>query len=98
MKQFGDLENRFKKLQTDYLKNSADAQAVESELKGVTEDVEQTQKKTSDLITNYQNTVADLDKKATNSSEAFENSQILLQKASQLYANATEKVKELKGK
>lgn len=96
--QFKNLDNNFKALQTEFLKNSADAMKVEEELKLVAADVDETQKKSTELTLDYRQVAAELDKKAMNSTEAHKNAETLLEKASQLSLNTMNKVKDLNGK
>lgn len=92
------MDDSFKALQTEFLKNNADAIKVEEELNMVIADVDDTQKKSQNLTADYKRIAAELEKKAMNSTGAHENAQALLEKASQLSLNTTTKIKELAGK
>ncbi|XP_065226755.1 laminin subunit beta-1 [Planococcus citri] len=95
VEEFLKLEESFKTLQTEFLKNNADAMTVEDELKAVIADVDDTQKKSQNLTADYKQIAAELEKKAMNSTDAHKNAQLLLNRASQLSLNTTNKIKEL---
>lgn len=91
------IEGKLKSLQTGFLKNVRDADEVKSEAKTLIQEVEETEKKASKLITSYNNVNDTLKNRVKNSQATRSNSQILLERASQLSTNTTLKLKELKG-
>lgn len=92
------IENKLKTLQTGFLKNVRDANEVKSEAKTLIDEVEETEKKASQLLIDYNNANNTLENRVKNSKTTLSNSQDLLEKASQLSANTTLKLKELGGK
>jgi len=94
----GVIEDKLKTLQTGFLKNVRDANEVKSEAKMLTDDVQDTERKSTELLTNYDNVNSTLENRFKNSKSTLNDSQRLLERASQLSANTTLKLKELKGK
>lgn len=92
------IEEKLKTLQTGFLKIVNDANEVKSEAKIVVQEVEETEKKASQLLNMYKQTNETLEKNLKNSKTTSINSQNLLEKASQLSTNTTSKLKELEGK
>lgn len=71
---------------------------MKSEAKTLIEEVQDTEMKASQLLANYNNANNTLENRVKNSKNTLSNSQYLLEKASQLSANTTLKLKELGGK
>jgi len=91
------IEGKLKSLQTGFLKNVRDAEEVKSEAKTLIQEVEETENKASKLISSYNNVNDTLKNRVRNSQATRINSQILLERASQLSTNTTLKLKELEG-
>ncbi|XP_050439565.1 laminin subunit beta-1-like [Adelges cooleyi] len=89
------IEGKLKTLQTGFLKNSLDATNVRSEAKNLTIEVDETEKKADQLLADYKNANNTLENRVKNSKTTRNNSQYLLERASQLSANTTLKLKEL---
>jgi len=87
-----------KTLQTGFLKNVRDANEVKSEASTLIQEVEDTEKKASQLLASYYEASNKLDNRAQIAKTTKNNSQSLLEKASQLSANTTLKLRELGGK
>jgi len=87
-----------KTLQTGFLKNVRDANEVKSEASTLIQEVEDTEKKASQLLASYREASNKLDTRAQIAKTTKYNSQNLLEKASQLSANTTLKLRELGGK
>jgi len=87
-----------KTLQTGFLKNVRDANEVKSEAGTLIQEVEDTEKKASQLLSLYNDASNKLDNRAQIAKTTKNNSQQLLEKASQLSANTTLKLRELGGK
>lgn len=98
LNEIGVIEDKLKTLQTGFLKNVRDANEVKSEAKMLTDDVQDTEKKSMELLTNYDHVNNKLESRFNNSKSTLNDSQRLLERASQLSANTTLKLKELKGK
>lgn len=94
--EIGVIEDKLKTLQTGFLKNVRDANEVKSEAKMLTDDVQDTERKSMELLTNYDNVNSTLESRFKNSKSTLNDSQRLLERASQLSANTTLKLKELK--
>lgn len=92
------IERKLKTLQTGFLKNVRDANEVKSEAKTLIDEVQETEKKASQLLIDYNNANDTLENRVKNSKTTLSNSQYLLEKASQLSANTSLKLKELGGK
>lgn len=92
------IEGKLKSLQTGFLKNVRDADEVKSEAKTLAQEIEETDKKASKLVTAYNNANDTLKNRVKNSQATHSSSQQLLERASQLSANTTLKLKELGGK
>lgn len=92
------IEGKLKTLQTGFLKNVRDANEVKSEAKSLIQEVEETKNKASQLISAYNKANDTLENRVKNSKTTRSNSIYLLEKASQLSANTTLKLKELGGK
>jgi len=92
------IEDKLKTLQTGFLKNVRDANEVKSEAKMLSDDVQDTERKSTELLTNYDNVNRTLESRFKNSKSTLNDSQRLLERASQLSANTTLQLKELKGK
>lgn len=84
-------------LQTGFLKNVRDANEVKSEAKTLLQEVIETDKKATVLKDNYDKVDATLGNRVKNSQTTRTISQNLLEKASQLSANTSSKLKELIG-
>lgn len=97
MDDIGIIETKLKTLQTGFLKNVRDANEVKSEAKILIQEVNETEKKAWQLLTSYTHANETLEKHVTNSKNTRNNSQYLLEKASQMSANTTLKLKELGG-
>lgn len=98
MTDVNQLQERVKALQTGFLKNEKDAQEVKNEASSMTDEVKQAQKRAQEMQTEYNRAVNTLGERARNSELAQVRAQILLEKASQLSLNTTDKLKQLKGK
>lgn len=92
------IESKLKTLQTGFLKNVRDANEVKSEASTLIQEVEDTEKKASQLLASYREASNKLDTRAQIAKTTKYNSQNLLEKASQLSANTTLKLRELGGK
>lgn len=92
------LQERVKALQTGFLKNEKDAQEVKNEASSMSEEVKQAQKRAQEMQTEYNRAVSTLEERARNSELAQVRAQSLLEKASQLSLNTTDKLKQLRGK
>lgn len=92
------IESKLKTLQTGFLKNVRDANEVKSEASTLIQEVEDTEKKASQLLASYRVASNKLDTRAQIAKTTKYNSQNLLEKASQLSANTTLKLRELGGK
>lgn len=89
------LLERLKKVQTDFLKNDRDSNEIKDELKAITDDINDVQNKTFYLKLNYEQVSNQLDDHKRNSSNIRLAAQTLLDKAGQLSANTTSKLKEI---
>jgi chromosome segregation ATPase len=89
------IETKLKTLQTGFLKNVRDANEVKSEASTLIQEVEDTEKKASQLLASYREASNKLDTRAQIAKTTKYNSQNLLEKASQLSANTTLKLREL---
>lgn len=92
------IESKLKTLQTGFLKNVRDANEVKSEASTLIQEVEDTEKKASQLLASYYEASNKLENRAQIAKSTKNNSQNLLEKASQLSANTTLKLRELGGK
>lgn len=92
------IEGKLKSLQTGFLKNVRDADEVKSEAKTLAQEIEETDKKALKLMAAYNNANDTLKNRVKNSQATHSSSQQLLERASQLSANTTLKLKELGGK
>lgn len=92
------IEGKLKLLQTGFLKNVRDADEVKSEAKSLAQEIEETDKKALKLVAAYNNANDTLKNRVKNSQATHSSSQQLLERASQLSANTTLKLKELGGK
>lgn len=98
LSEINNIDGKLKSFQTGFLKNVGDADEVKSEAKSLIQEVEETEKKASVLVAAYNNANDTLKSRVQNSQTTRSNSQQLLEKASQLSANITLKLKELGGK
>lgn len=92
------IETKLKTLQTGFLKNVRDADEVKSEAKTLIQEVDDTKTKATKLLDDYNNANATLENRVKVLKTTRSNSQSLLEKASQLLASTTLKLKELEGK
>lgn len=91
------IDGKLKSLQTGFLKNVRDANEVKSEAKTLIQEEEETKNKASQLLAAYKKANDTLENRVKNSKKTRSNSIYLLEKASQLSANTTLKLKELGG-
>lgn len=91
------IEGKLKALQTGFLKNVRDADEVKSEAKTLAQEIDETDKKALKLVAAYNNANDTLKNRVKNSQATHTSSQQLLERASQLSANTTLKLKELGG-
>lgn len=89
------IESKLKTLQTGFLKNVRDANEVKSEASTLMQEVDDTEKKATQLLASYYEASNKLDNRAQIAKTTKNNSQNLLEKASQLSANTTLKLREL---
>lgn len=92
------IEAKLKTLQTGFLKNVRDANEVKSEAKTLVQEVEDTKNKASKLVDDYNNATSTLKKRESDLNTTNKDSRTLFERASQLLANTTSKLKELEGK
>jgi len=89
------IEAKLKTLQTGFLKNVRDADEVKSEAKTLVQEVDDTKNKALKLVDDYNNANTTLENRVKVLKTTRSNSQNLSEKASQLLANTTLKLKEL---
>ncbi|XP_054279344.1 laminin subunit beta-1 [Macrosteles quadrilineatus] len=90
------LQERVKSLQTGFLKNQKDAQEVKAEAETMTEEVKRAEKRAKEMQDEYSRAVNSLQDRTEDSGLAQAKAQKLLEKASQLSLNTTDKLKQLK--
>ncbi|XP_046682808.1 laminin subunit beta-1 isoform X2 [Homalodisca vitripennis] len=90
------LQEQVKTLQTGFLKNGKDAQEVKAEAESMTEEVKQAKDRAREMQSEYNLAVNTLREHSDDSLLAQTRAQKLLEKASQLSLNTTDKLKQLK--
>jgi len=90
------LQERVKALQTGFLKNEKDAQEVRAEAESMTSEVKKAEDRAREMQSAYNQAVDKLEARARDSVLAQARAHNLLEKASQLSLNTTDKLKQLK--